>query len=403
MLNWASRFNIFCLLDSNSYRAADSSFDLCLAAGVKNTYPDNIASLDDVISSRSKWLFGHLGFEYFEQDDLVPVNPFVDFKNSFFFEPAFVITLKDDQLTIYADEHTAQVYDELLRSPENIEGEKQALTFTYAMSKDEYLERLAGIESHIHRGDCYELNFCQHFYATDTRIDPYQAYLDLTRISPNPYAALYRLNDKYCVCASPERFLKKQGDKLISEPIKGTSGRSPSPEEDEKLKQALQHSEKDRSENVMIVDLVRNDLSMVCTEGSVAVPSLSEVRSFPRVHHLVSTVTGNVSNETSFSAIMQACFPMGSMTGAPKKKVLELIREFEREPRGLFSGTIGYINPDGDFDFNVVIRSLMYDETKKVISCKTGGGITAGSSAEDEYNESLLKAEAIMKIFSADQ
>ena len=318
MLNWASRFNIFCLLDSNSYRAADSSFDLCLAAGVKNTYPDNIAALDDVISSRSKWLFGHLGFEYFEQDDLVPVNPFVDFKNSFFFEPAFVITLKDDQLTIYADEHTAQVYDELLRSPENIEGEKQALTFTYAMSKDEYLERLAGIESHIHRGDCYELNFCQHFYATDTRIDPYQAYLDLTRISPNPYAALYRLNDKYCVCASPERFLKKQGDKLISEPIKGTSGRSPSPEEDEKLKQALQHSEKDRSENVMIVDLVRNDLSMVCTEGSVAVPSLSEVRSFPRVHHLVSTITGNVSNETSFSAIMQACFPMGSMTGAPK-------------------------------------------------------------------------------------
>lgn len=399
MLNWASRFNIFCLLDSNGYSSADSSFDLCLAAGVKRSYKDDITSLDEVISSGSKWLFGHLGFEFFNLQHFHAKTPFVDFGKSFFFEPEYVLTLKGDQLVIYTDRHTEFIFKEINRCSEEIDTGHHAVSFTHVLSKDEYIERLQGILSHIQRGDCYEINFCQHFYAAETQIDPYRAYLDLTKISPNPFAALYKLQDKFCISASPERFIKKQGNKLKSEPIKGTSKRSSHAEEDERLKQLLKTSEKNRSENVMIVDLVRNDLSIVCEEGSVDVPSLFEIRSFPRVHHMVSTVTGKVSGNISFSSIMQAVFPMGSMTGAPKKRVLELTREFEKEPRGLFSGTIGYIKPGGDFDFNVVIRSLMYDETKKLLSFKTGGGITANSSPEEEYKESLLKAEAIMQLF----
>lgn len=401
MLNWASRFNIFCLLDSNGYSSPDAAFDLCLAAGVTRSYADDITALDRIISTKSKWLFGHLGFEYFNQQEFSSSAPFVDFGKSYFFEPEHVIILKNNQLIIYSIHDAEKLFEEIIQCEEKITGNNGYVTFTHAITEAEYKERLQGIASHIHRGDCYEINFCQHFYTNGTSINPYRAYLDLTQISPNPFAALYKLNNKFCICASPERFIKKQGSQLKSEPIKGTSKRSQLPEEDKMLSVSLQQSEKNRTENVMIVDLVRNDLSIVCEEGSVSVPSLYEIRSFPRVHHMISTITGNVSDKVGFSSVMSAVFPMGSMTGAPKKRVLELTREYEKEPRGLFSGTIGYINPDGDFDFNVVIRSLMYDESKKLLSFKTGGGITAGSVAEEEYNESLLKAEAIMQVFAA--
>ncbi|MEO7446301.1 MAG: chorismate-binding protein, partial [Ferruginibacter sp.] len=207
--------------------------------------------------------------------------------------------------------------------------------------------------------------------------------------------------DKYCICESPERYLKKEGDKISSSPIKGTSRRYPEDEKkDEESRRALLSSAKDKSENVMVVDLVRNDLSKVCREGTVQVEELFKLKSFPAIHHLVSTVSGNLVEGLNWIDAVEASFPMGSMTGAPKKKVLELIRKFEATGRGLFSGTIGFIKPNGDCDFNVVIRSILIDKKKKTLSFWAGSGITFYSDPEAEYEECLLKAAAIQAVLN---
>ena len=210
---------------------------------------------------------------------------------------------------------------------------------------------------------------------------------------------MYKLDDKFLVCASPERYLKKVGSKIFSQPIKGTSKRNvKDTDEDEKSKKDLIESEKETSENVMVVDLVRNDLSKVCVEGSVKVEELFGVYSFPQVHQMISTVSGTVSAQVKFTDILKATFPMGSMTGVPKKRVMGLIEQYEKTKRGLFSGSLGYINPEGDFDFNVVIRSILYNQSAKYVSIQAGSAITYYSDAEKEYDECLLKIEAMKKV-----
>jgi len=227
------------------------------------------------------------------------------------------------------------------------------------ISKTEYIETIEKLKKHILRGDCYEINYCMEFFAEDTIIDPLSVYQNLSSNSPNPFSALYKLEDKWLICASPERFLKKESDRILSQPIKGTSSRFLEDDtKDKRSKEELFASEKDRSENVMVVDLVRNDLARVCKEGTVAVDELFGVYSFPQVHQMISTISGELKDEISFTEIIKATFPMGSMTGATKRKVMELIEKYERSNRGIFSGAVGYITPDGDFDFNVVIRSI---------------------------------------------
>ena len=197
------------------------------------------------------------------------------------------------------------------------------------------------------------------------------------------------------MCASPERFLKKIKNTILSQPIKGTSKRGNNIKEDEEEKKALQLNEKERSENTMIVDLVRNDLSKICTEGSVMVKEYLKIYSFPQVHQMISTISGNLRENISFSEILSATFPMGSMTGAPKKRVMELIEQYEKTKRGLFSGTVGYINPGGDFDFNVVIRSILYNEENNYLSIQAGSAITFKSDPHKEYEECNIKIEAM--------
>jgi para-aminobenzoate synthetase component 1 len=266
-------------------------------------------------------------------------------------------------------------------------------------SKQEYLETVKQIQHHILRGDCYEINFCQEFYAEDCIIDPLDVYLKLGQLSPNPFAGFYKLDNKFLLCSSPERYLKKQGSKIYSQPIKGTSPRDLNDDnEDEKNKIKLSGSEKDISENVMVVDLVRNDLSKVCLEGSVKVEELFGIYSFPQVHQMISTVSGTIDENIAFPDILKATFPMGSMTGAPKKSVMQLIEKYERTKRGLFSGAIGYITPGGDFDFNVVIRSILYNAANKYVSMQAGSAITFYSEASNEYEECLLKMEAMKKV-----
>ncbi|RZM13011.1 MAG: anthranilate synthase component I family protein, partial [Pedobacter sp.] len=251
----------------------------------------------------------------------------------------------------------------------------------------------------IRRGDCYEINFCQEFYAAGVVMDPLSAYTQLTSISPNPFSALYRLEDKWLLCASPERFLCKKNSTLISQPIKGTSKRNTDQDIDKRNKESLYNSTKDRSENVMIVDLVRNDLSKVCREGTVKVDELFGIYSFPQVHQMISTISGEIDDSVSFEEIIRATFPMGSMTGAPKRRVMQLIEQYERTKRGLFSGAVGYLSPDGNFDFNVVIRSLFYNDTSNYLSLSAGSGITFYSDPELEWQECIMKIDAIGKLF----
>ena len=265
-------------------------------------------------------------------------------------------------------------------------------------SKNEYLQTVKKLQQHILRGDCYEVNFCQEFYSIGIPINPLMVYQKLSKLSPSPFSAFYRNNDKYCICASPERYIAKRGTTLISQPIKGTAKRYPEDARlDELSKGELLNSEKEKSENVMVVDLVRNDLSKVCKEGSVKVKELFGIYSFPQVHQMISTIEGEISEGLIWVDVLEATFPMGSMTGAPKQRVMELIEDFEQTKRGLFSGAIGYVDPHGNADFNVVIRSILFNADTNYISMQAGSAITFYSDAKKEYEECLLKA-AILKL-----
>jgi len=297
----------------------------------------------------------------------------------------------------------ARIFDEINNSHTTDEAAKTAISIENRIDKEEYIAIIKQLQQHILRGDCYEINFCQEFFAKRVLIDPVSIYNKLSVISPNPFSALYRLHDKWLLCASPERFLKKERQKILAQPIKGTSKRIQQDDvEDEQSKTDLFNSHKDRSENVMIVDLMRNDLSKICKEGTVKVDELYGIYSFPQVHQMISTISGELKNDISFTEIISATFPMGSMTGAPKKRVMELIEQYEKTKRGIFSGAVGYISPDSDFDFNVVIRSIMYNSTSQYLSFQTGSAITFYSDPEKEWEECLLKAEAMKKILQAE-
>jgi para-aminobenzoate synthetase component 1 len=298
-----------------------------------------------------------------------------------------LIVLKKKELTIHAQKPD-DVFAQLINEPEFIQEQAEEINLKQGIQKEEYLSIIKQIQARILRGDCYEINFCQEFFADNASIDPAAIFQNLLKISPTPFSAFYRLNDKYLISASPERFIKKTGNKIFSQPMKGTARRNIQDAFiDEQLKQTLYFDEKERAENVMIVDLVRNDLSKICKDGSVKVDELFGVYSFPQVHQMVSTVSGELKEGIAFSEIIKASFPMGSMTGAPKHRVMQLIEEYEPIGRGLFSGSIGYIDPDGNFDFNVVIRSILYNQATRLLSYYAGSGITFYSNVEKEWEE----------------
>ena len=220
----------------------------------------------------------------------------------------------------------------------------------------------------------------------------------MNEISTPPFASFLKIDEQYLLSASPERYLKKEGNKIISQPIKGTAKRLISPIDDEKIASDLSRDEKERAENVMIVDLVRNDLSKTAKIGSVHVEELCKVYSFKQVHQMISTVVSEVEPTMHPVEIIRSTFPMGSMTGAPKVSAMKIIETLEETKRGLYSGAVGYFTPENDFDFNVVIRSILYDQEKKYISYSVGGAITAKSVPENEYEECLLKAKAMKHV-----
>jgi len=412
MLSWANRFNICCFLDSHQYKNQYSSFDCLLGVGALSFIEANeqaLTKLEAYTNQHNDWLFGHLSYDLKNETEGVASHETdnIGFPFVYFFQPEIVIEVNNNSVIIHsATKQPSLVMEELqavheLSDAVNNAG-YQPIKIQSRITKEQYIKTVNNIRSNILRGDCYELNFCQEFFAEGAVINPLSVYQSLTKISPNPFAGYYKLSDKFLLCASPERYLKKKGDKIISQPIKGTLGRNnANPLLDTALKNALYNSAKDRSENVMVVDLVRNDLSKICEEGTVTVNELFGIYSFPQVHQMISTVEGTLRPGTSFADIVKASFPMGSMTGAPRHNVVQLIDRHEQSRRGIFSGALGYITPAKDFDFNVVIRSIMYNATRRFLSYQVGGGITFYSDAEKEYEECLLKASAIEQVFNA--
>jgi len=406
MLNWLKPFNIFCLLDNSGYHFEEPAFECLLAVGCKDKLELNAGNafraLKEFNATQNDWLFGHLGYDLKNETEKLQSNNFdgIGFKDVHFFVPEIVLQLSEKELTIFYEEDARKIFSSIKSCSAIIEDKKFApLQIKNKFTSAEYIDTIKKLQQHILRGDCYEINFCQEFFSSDAIIDPLLVYHKITTISPNPFAALYKSDDKYCICASPERYLKKRGNKIFSQPIKGTAKRYlTNQQQDEDSKKQLLHSDKERSENVMVVDLVRNDLSKVCKEGTVAVKELFGIYSFPQVHQMISTISGELQNGVDWADVIKATFPMGSMTGAPKKRVMQLIEENERTRRGLFSGAIGYIDPSKDFDFNVVIRSILYNESAKYLSFQAGSAITFYCDAEKEYEECLLKADVMKQV-----
>ncbi len=408
MLYWANQYSIFCLLDNQQYNFEQPAFECLLAAGSKAnldvTHENAFEKLQTFYTvQKGEWLFGHLGYDLKNGIEKLQSNntDAIGFADAHFFVPETVLRLKNNTVEIFSDDAEA-VFNAVQNTAATADTASNYIRISNRITKAAYIDAIRKLQQHILQGDCYEINFCQNFYAEDAVINPLEVYNKLITISPNPFAALYKVNNLFCICASPERYLKKEGGKIISQPIKGTSKRDlQNQQQDAANKNYLSLNAKERSENVMVVDLVRNDLSKICKEGTVKVDELFGVYSFPQVHQMISTVSGELTEGLNWIDAVKATFPMGSMTGAPKKRVMELIEQYEQTKRGLFSGSIGYVQPGGDFDFNVVIRSIFYNTANKHLSFSAGGGITFYSDAEKEYEECLLKVKAMREVLSS--
>lgn len=405
------------ILRSNSYfhisnkNTVRSSFDFLAGLGSISICKPEINKLECLRSlySNKDWLFGYIGYDIKnELEDLKSENnDELGFDDIFFFQPRIVIIDDEDSLIIKYFPHldSADEIKSLLsaldHTDEVLEFKSTVTSFKRRFSKEDYLSTVAKIKEHIQRGDIYEMNLCQEFYNDNCEIIPSETFIALNRYSPTPFASFLKLKNKYVISASPERFLRKKGDKIISQPIKGTIARSVDPYEDEHIKEKLKNDPKERAENIMIVDLVRNDLSKVAEIGSVNVDELCGVYPFRQLYQMISTISCKLKEGNDFIDIIKATFPMGSMTGAPKIRAMQLIEHFERTKRGLYSGSIGYISPDQDFDLNVVIRTLLFNKDTKYLSFTVGGAITIQSDPEMEYQECMLKARAILSTLKA--
>ncbi|MCY1634833.1 aminodeoxychorismate synthase component I [Marinifilum sp. D737] len=415
LLFWSKKFEYVSILDSHEVnqkvnsKAEYNTYELVAgvdALQIVEPKQDCFHHLKENIEKSKDWWFGYLGYDLKNEiEELKSENhDGLAFPEMNFFRPRWVFLLDEDTLIVhyYNEEFTEDEVLSLVQNLQDMElhGEKSISVdqIHSRISRDEYLEAVNQLKDHIRRGDIYEVNFCQEFYAEDCYIKPRGTYQKLTEVSPTPYSGFYQMGQQYLLSASPERFIKKVGKKIISQPIKGTARRGASEAEDKQIKETLFNDPKERAENIMIVDLVRNDLSRTAEKGSVIVEELCGIYSFPQVHQMISTVVSELKEEVHFIEAIRQCFPMGSMTGAPKVRAMKLIEKYETTKRGLFSGAIGYITPEGDFDFNVVIRSILYNARNHYLSFMVGGAITMQAEAEKEYEECMLKAKAIMKV-----
>lgn len=352
----------------------------------------------------SKYIFSALSYDLKNQIENLTSNHFdvFDFPDVLAFVPDQVIQLIDgNPMVVFGEKLISDNTYSLIQKILLVEKYPYpSISLHPTIDKTTYIKRVEEVQSEIQYGNCYELNFCQQYVAEQVvDFDSFGVFLNLYRKTKSPFSVYFHFDSWEVMCLSPERYIQKIGNKVISQPIKGTIRRGKDFEEDLAFKHKLKNDTKERSENVMIVDLVRNDLSKIATKGSVKVEELFGVYQFETLHHMISTISCDLSKDVSFIDCLKASFPMGSMTGAPKKKVMELIEKYESFKRGLYSGSIGYILPSGDFDFNVVIRSLFYNNSLKTVSCAVGSAITIKASAEKEYDECEVKVGNLIRQF----
>lgn len=409
LLYWANQHREAVFLDSNQYHQKYSSYDAVLAVdafiSIKTDYENAFQDLYQYQSQTKDWLFGYLSYDLKNDTEALQSNNFdgLAFPDLFFFQPKKLFLIKENEVEIQylrmCDDEIESDFEEILSLTSNFQL-PTSINIQQRISKENYLSKVSKMLEHIHRGDIYEANFCMEFYAENVQIEPLEIYQKLNTISEPPFAVYFKNNFHYLLSASPERYLRKEGTKIISQPIKGTAKRSDDELLDEQLKTDLAENEKERSENIMIVDLVRNDLSHTATKGSVQVEELCQIYSFKQVHQMISTIVSEVENTTSPIEILRTTFPMGSMTGAPKISAMQIIEELEETKRGLYSGAVGYFTPIGDFDFNVVIRSILYNSKNQYLSFSVGSAVTSQAIPEMEYEECLLKAKAMFEVLS---
>ncbi|WP_291285228.1 anthranilate synthase component I family protein [Flavobacterium sp.] len=408
LLSWSQQFREVVFLDSNSYPQEYSSFDFVLAAdaftSLKTDFHNAFEDLKQYQQTTKDWLFGYLSYDLKNDVEKLTSSNFdgLDFPDLFFFQPKKIFTVRGNQLEIQylllCDDELEDDFEDIVQSKFDRFETLSGIEIKQRILKEAYLEKIAKMQEHIHIGDLYEANFCMEFFAENAEINPLEKFQKLSAISQAPFSVFLKNHKQYLLSVSPERYLKKVGETLISQPIKGTSKRSSDPVEDEKSKQFLASDAKERSENIMITDLVRNDLSHTAQKGSVEVVELCKIYSFLQVHQMISTITSKLDPQYSPIDVLRTTFPMGSMTGAPKISVMKIIENLEETKRGLYSGAVGYFTPEGDFDFNVVIRSILYNQEHKYVSFSVGSAITSLSIPEKEYEECLLKAKAMHEV-----
>ena len=410
MLTWSQQFREIIFLDSNNYPSQYSTYDCILAVdaftSIKTDFNNAFDDLKQYQQSTKDWIFGYLSYDLKNNTEDLKSNNFdgLGFSDLYFFQPKKLFLLKENNLEIKYLNLCDEEIEIDLKEIQNTNCESKLAknptktAIQQRISKQEYLNKLSKMFNYINLGDIYEANFCMEFFAENADINPLEIFKKLNAISEPPFAVFLKNNMQFLLSASPERYLKKDENTIISQPIKGTARRHPDFEEDEKIKNELFLNEKERSENIMIVDLVRNDLSKTAQKGSVAVNELCKPYTFKQVHHLISTVTSQLDEQYSAVDVIKSTFPMGSMTGAPKISAMKIIEELEETKRGLYSGAVGYFTPEGDFDFNVVIRSILYNQDNKYLSFSVGSAITAEAVAEQEYEECMLKAKAMLTV-----
>jgi para-aminobenzoate synthetase component I len=402
-LRWAAQFPHCAYFEPNDLAYPEGPFERLL--GVADHAPsmphslDQLHQLPDAADGAPR--LGFLTYDVKnEVEQLHSRNPSgLDWPQLHFFTPHTWLQWRGGTLEIHG--RTTGVLEAILATEVPQPERPTVPALTARMPKAEYLAAVEAVREDILNGEVYELNLCQEFYAEGVQLDPVDVFLRLNAASPAPFAGFVRHQEHFLLCASPERFLSQHQGRLVSQPIKGTIRRGATPAEDAQQRQTLLHDEKERAENLMIVDLVRNDLARVARTGTVQVPELFGLYPFRHVWQMISTVTAQLRPEAELGDILRAAFPMGSMTGAPKIRAMQLIEHYERTRRGLYSGSIGYIQPDGSFDFNVVIRSLQYRQDTGYLSFQVGSAITYDSVPEQEYQECLLKARAMLEVLGA--
>lgn len=409
---YAAGFEEFALLDScgNSVYG-ENSFDYLLAAGAHAVCAPGsearvFAEWEAFVEAHGDWIFGFLGYELNVGTESIspPAQKLFPSPPLRFFVPAILVLVQGTAVTISVHpdaicDSPDHVYHAILSAPLHPFSDT-CIRLQPMINKSAYIANVERIRKHIIDGDIYELNYCQPFVAHNAELEPISVFNRLCEVSKAPFSALHRFGSQYLICGSPERFFRYDGRRIQSMPIKGTRRRDADSTVDEQLRSELEQSVKDKAEHIMIVDLVRNDLTPYAVSGTIQVDALYGIHAFPQVYQMVSTISAELRQGVPVCRAIRQAFPMGSMTGAPKVRAMEIIAEVEPFQRGMYSGAFGYFTPEGHCDFNVVIRSLLYNADTRLLAAYAGGAIVYDSVAEKELDECYVKLSGIQQVLN---